>query len=198
MSPAPSPQKPTNATNAQATQIQSKLPMGLPSGVSVSIKQTPRNNQQSLHQLPQQQPQQHPQSAVRSAAQTPPAVTIVPTQSNLTENAAVKSVAPAAAVAAAQNGQIGTISQNGKIEELEEEIGNLPIAMEIDETIGNGQTGFYSLVIFSLRTNSGCLLNGACSVHGWKGRKGVFRNENILVKMTSVCGHVMSLDFVGK
>ncbi|XP_055302573.1 DNA topoisomerase 3-beta isoform X2 [Sitodiplosis mosellana] len=37
--------------------------------------------------------------------------------------------------------------------------------------------------------------NNACSVHEWKG---VFRNENVTFKMTSVCGHVMSLDFVGK
>lgn len=36
--------------------------------------------------------------------------------------------------------------------------------------------------------------NNVCSVHEWKG---VFRNENVLFKMTSVCGHVMSLDFVG-
>lgn len=32
-------------------------------------------------------------------------------------------------------------------------------------------------------------------MHEWKG---VFRNENVTFKMTSVCGHVMSLDFVGK
>lgn len=38
-------------------------------------------------------------------------------------------------------------------------------------------------------------LNNACSVHEWSGN---FRGENIHFKMTSVCGHVMSLDFVGK
>lgn len=37
--------------------------------------------------------------------------------------------------------------------------------------------------------------NGACSVHEWSG---VFRGENVNFKMTSVCGHVMSLDFIGK
>lgn len=34
--------------------------------------------------------------------------------------------------------------------------------------------------------------NGACSVHEWKG---IFQNQNVIFKMTSVCGHVMSLDF---
>lgn len=37
--------------------------------------------------------------------------------------------------------------------------------------------------------------NNACSIHEWKG---LFRNENVTFKMTSVCGHVMSLDFVGE
>lgn len=37
--------------------------------------------------------------------------------------------------------------------------------------------------------------NGACLVHEWQGQ---FRNEMITFRMTSVCGHVMSLDFVGK
>lgn len=37
--------------------------------------------------------------------------------------------------------------------------------------------------------------NNACSVHEWSGN---FRGENVHFKMTSVCGHVMSLDFVGK
>lgn len=32
-------------------------------------------------------------------------------------------------------------------------------------------------------------------VHEWVGK---FRGETVLFKMTSVCGHVMSLDFVGK
>ncbi|KAK8384837.1 hypothetical protein O3P69_014418 [Scylla paramamosain] len=37
--------------------------------------------------------------------------------------------------------------------------------------------------------------NGACSVHEWTG---VFREQSVRFKMTSVCGHVMSLDFPGK
>lgn len=37
--------------------------------------------------------------------------------------------------------------------------------------------------------------NGACSVHEWSGQ---FKNETVNFKMTSVCGHVMSLDFIGK
>ncbi|KAK2705952.1 hypothetical protein QYM36_016090 [Artemia franciscana] len=37
--------------------------------------------------------------------------------------------------------------------------------------------------------------NGACSVHEWEGK---FRGQHVLFKMTSVCGHVMSLDFPGK
>uniref|UniRef100_A0A1B6EGG0 DNA topoisomerase n=1 Tax=Clastoptera arizonana TaxID=38151 RepID=A0A1B6EGG0_9HEMI len=37
--------------------------------------------------------------------------------------------------------------------------------------------------------------NGVCSVHEWQG---LFRSETIHFKMTSVCGHVMSLDFIGK
>ncbi|KAG0718801.1 DNA topoisomerase 3-beta-1 [Chionoecetes opilio] len=37
--------------------------------------------------------------------------------------------------------------------------------------------------------------NGACSVHEWSG---VFLGQSMRMKMTSVCGHVMSLDFPGK
>ncbi|XP_045539457.1 DNA topoisomerase 3-beta-1 [Papilio machaon] len=37
--------------------------------------------------------------------------------------------------------------------------------------------------------------NGACSVHEWNG---TFKNEPVRFRMTSVCGHVMSLDFTGK
>ncbi|XP_075234621.1 DNA topoisomerase 3-beta-like [Lycorma delicatula] len=37
--------------------------------------------------------------------------------------------------------------------------------------------------------------NGACSVHEWNGQ---FKNEMVNFKMISVCGHVMSLDFIGK
>uniref|UniRef100_A0A8C1CFJ1 DNA topoisomerase n=1 Tax=Cyprinus carpio carpio TaxID=630221 RepID=A0A8C1CFJ1_CYPCA len=38
-------------------------------------------------------------------------------------------------------------------------------------------------------------LNGACSVHEYTGS---FVGQNVRFKMTSVCGHVMSLDFIGK
>ncbi|XP_064118388.1 DNA topoisomerase 3-beta-1-like [Macrobrachium nipponense] len=37
--------------------------------------------------------------------------------------------------------------------------------------------------------------NGACSIHEWTGS---FVNQPVRFKMTSVCGHVMSLDFPGK
>ncbi|XP_065580177.1 DNA topoisomerase 3-beta-1-like isoform X2 [Artemia franciscana] len=37
--------------------------------------------------------------------------------------------------------------------------------------------------------------NGACSVHEWEGK---FLGQDVLFKMTSVCGHVMSLDFPEK
>lgn len=37
--------------------------------------------------------------------------------------------------------------------------------------------------------------NGACSVYEWNGQ---FKNEMVNFKMISVCGHVMSLDFIGK
>lgn len=38
-------------------------------------------------------------------------------------------------------------------------------------------------------------LNGSCSIHEWIGQ---FRSETVNFKMTSVCGHVMTLDFIGK
>uniref|UniRef100_A0A3Q0REG7 DNA topoisomerase n=1 Tax=Amphilophus citrinellus TaxID=61819 RepID=A0A3Q0REG7_AMPCI len=38
-------------------------------------------------------------------------------------------------------------------------------------------------------------LNGACSVHEYTGS---FQSQTVRFKMTSVCGHVMSLDFIGK
>ncbi|KAG8034089.1 hypothetical protein G9C98_008570 [Cotesia typhae] len=38
-------------------------------------------------------------------------------------------------------------------------------------------------------------MNGSCSVHEWVGQ---FKSETVSFKMTSVCGHVMSFDFVGK
>lgn len=37
--------------------------------------------------------------------------------------------------------------------------------------------------------------NGACSVHEWVG---TFRSEPVAFRMTSVCGHVMVLEFTGK
>ncbi|MEQ2255801.1 DNA topoisomerase 3-beta-1 [Ilyodon furcidens] len=37
-------------------------------------------------------------------------------------------------------------------------------------------------------------LNGACSVHEYSGS---FQGQTVRFKMTSVCGHVMSLDFTG-
>lgn len=36
--------------------------------------------------------------------------------------------------------------------------------------------------------------NGACSVHEYSGS---FQGQSVHFKMTSVCGHVMSLDFIG-
>lgn len=37
--------------------------------------------------------------------------------------------------------------------------------------------------------------NGACSVHEWVG---TFRMEPVTFRMTSVCGHIMTLEFSGK
>ena len=45
----------------------------------------------------------------------------------------------------------------------------------------------------TLKTRKGS--NGACSIHEYNG---TFRGESAHFKMTSVCGHVMSLDFTGK
>lgn len=38
-------------------------------------------------------------------------------------------------------------------------------------------------------------MNGACSIHEYTGR---FNGETVRFKMTSVCGHVMGVDFLGK
>ncbi|XP_046559637.1 DNA topoisomerase 3-beta-1-like [Haliotis rubra] len=38
-------------------------------------------------------------------------------------------------------------------------------------------------------------MNGACSVHEYRGK---FNGDTVFFKMTSVCGHVMSCDFMGK
>ena len=39
-------------------------------------------------------------------------------------------------------------------------------------------------------------LNGACSVHEYSGS--FLRHQDVTFKFTSVCGHVMSVDFPGK
>jgi DNA topoisomerase-3 len=57
------------------------------------------------------------------------------------------------------------------------------LAQSIAKILSNGQ----------LNTHKG--FNNACSVHEWTGR---FMNSNCKFKMTSVCGHVMSLDFISK
>lgn len=52
---------------------------------------------------------------------------------------------------------------------------------------------FYdTILIFPLQITGG---NKTCPVHEWVGK---FHGETVLFKMTSVCGHVMSLDFTGK
>lgn len=38
-------------------------------------------------------------------------------------------------------------------------------------------------------------LNGTCSVHEYTG---TFASQSVRFKMTSVCGHVMTLDFLGE
>lgn len=57
------------------------------------------------------------------------------------------------------------------------------LAQSISKILSNGQ----------LSTHKG--FNNACSVHEWSGR---FMNSSCKFKMTSVCGHVMSLDFISK
>uniref|UniRef100_A0A182V738 DNA topoisomerase n=1 Tax=Anopheles merus TaxID=30066 RepID=A0A182V738_ANOME len=51
----------------------------------------------------------------------------------------------------------------------------------------------------SILSNGKCSVrkgsNSACSVHEWVGQ---FRGETTRFKMTSVCGHIMGLEFVGK
>lgn len=37
--------------------------------------------------------------------------------------------------------------------------------------------------------------NGACSIHEWTGQ---FMSEQVRFKMTSVCGHVMNVDFLSR
>ncbi|CAM1154613.1 TOP3B (predicted) [Pycnogonum litorale] len=58
------------------------------------------------------------------------------------------------------------------------------LAQSVAQILSNGQ----------MRTRRGG--NGACSVHEYTG---TFRSsETVKFKMTSVCGHVMSIDFPGK
>jgi DNA topoisomerase-3 len=45
------------------------------------------------------------------------------------------------------------------------------------------------------RAHDGAGWNGACSIHEWSGR---FQSRAARYKMTSTCGHVMSLDFASK
>lgn len=53
-------------------------------------------------------------------------------------------------------------------------------------------TFFYILYYISYYISG---LNGTCPVHEWVDQ---FRYETVNFKMTSVCGHVMTLDFIGK
>jgi len=57
------------------------------------------------------------------------------------------------------------------------------LAQSISKFLSNGQ----------MASRKG--FNNACSVHEWSGR---FQNMNCKFKMTSVCGHVNSLDFTSK
>ena len=58
------------------------------------------------------------------------------------------------------------------------------LAQSISKILSNNQ----------MSTHKG--FNNACSVHEWTGK---FMNmNNCKFKMTSVCGHVMSLDFISK
>lgn len=57
------------------------------------------------------------------------------------------------------------------------------LAQSISKILSNNQ----------LTTRKG--FNNACSVHEWNGK---FMNASCHFKMTSVCGHVMSLDFTSK
>lgn len=56
-----------------------------------------------------------------------------------------------------------------------------------------------ALALAKILSNGGHItrkgLSSACAVHEWKGQ---FRNEPCIFRMTSVCGHVMSLDFNSK
>lgn len=54
------------------------------------------------------------------------------------------------------------------------------LAQSLAKILSNGSSSF--------RKGS----NGACSIHEWDGR---FQGGNVLFRMTSVCGHVMTCDF---
>ena len=58
------------------------------------------------------------------------------------------------------------------------------LAKSISQILSNGQMTSYKGS------------NGACSVHEWNGKFG--GGQPAKFKMTSVCGHVMSLDFIAK
>ncbi len=60
------------------------------------------------------------------------------------------------------------------------------LASSLAKILSNGQMG----------TRKGTM-NSACSIHEYS-TKFPATGENVKVKFTSVCGHVMSLDFVGK
>ena len=51
------------------------------------------------------------------------------------------------------------------------------------------------VIIFFFLSRFPSGFNGACSAHEWTGS---FLGQSVRFKMTSVCGHVMSLDFPGK
>ncbi|CAH1786482.1 unnamed protein product [Owenia fusiformis] len=57
------------------------------------------------------------------------------------------------------------------------------LAQSLAKILSNGQMG----------SRKGT--NGACSIHEYNGK---FQGESVRFKFTSVCGHVMSLDFIGK
>jgi len=57
------------------------------------------------------------------------------------------------------------------------------LAQAISKILSNG----------SMESRKG--FNGACSVYEWTGK---FRGDTVFYRMTSVCGHVMTLDFIGK
>jgi len=59
------------------------------------------------------------------------------------------------------------------------------LAQSLAKILSNGQ----------MNTRKGS--NGACSIHEFNARFPP-TGENVRFKFTSVCGHVMSLDFVGK